>query len=181
MELGGSTMNTLNEQDAATPQLDKDSRLIPLTQGKFAIVDEADFKWLNQWKWHLRSHNGREYAIRVNWKEMKHWIRMHRLIMNPPEGIEVDHRDGNGLNNRRRNLRLATHRQNSRNTKLRNDNKSGYRGVCWDEQTNRWKATINCDGKQIWLGRFDHLRDAAAAYNEAARIQFGEFAVFNRL
>lgn len=89
------------------------ARWIPLTQGKFALVDEADYEWLNQWNWQLS--NG--YAVRSRRipKGKRQAIYMHRVVCNAPIGTEVDHLDSDGLNNRRSNLRIATTSQNQRN------------------------------------------------------------------
>lgn len=153
---------------------------LKLTTGEGVLVDEGDFEYLNQWKWH--SESGR-YAVRKeyygkapNGKHLTRWIRMHRLITDAPDKMEVDHINGNGLDNRRSNLRICTHKQNSHNTRKRKDNRSGYKGVGWHTQHNKWRARIVVDGRQKHLGLFDTPEQAAIAYNTAAEQFFGEFA-----
>ena len=174
-------MNTLIEQDAVTPP-DESIRLIPLSQGKFAIVDASDFEWLNQWKWSLNSFAGKEYANRIERNgTSKQTIKMHRLIMSAPEGVEVDHRDGNGLNNSRSNLRLASHQQNQCNVRRHRDNKSGFKGVYWNTDKQGWDAKICAKGKHYFLGRFSKKEDAVRAYEKGAKKLHGEFAQVKRV
>lgn len=175
-------MNTLIAQDAATPP-DDSTRLIPLTQGKLATVDAADYEWLNRWKWYaqLDKKRNRWYAKRSEWIAGKRrFFAMHRCISNAPIGVQVDHRDGNGLNNRRGNLRPATNQQNGCNRGPNSNNTSGHKGVSWYKRKNRWLAQIEIkvDGKrQIkYLGRFIEKADAAVAYAYAARKYHGDFA-----
>ncbi len=153
---------------------------IQLTKGKVAIVDDADYEWLNQWKWHAGSGRGTIYALRKSGKRpfMK-TICMHRLIMNTPNGMEVDHINMNGLDNRRKNLRNCTRIQNARNVKILSTNHSGYKGVSWSKFANKWSAYINIDGKKSHLGYFCIVQDAARAYDKAAKEFFGEFARTN--
>ena len=101
------------------------------------------------------------------------------MILYPILGQLVDHENGNGLDNRRTNLRIATTSQNNRNTALRSTNSSGYKGVSWNNENQRWKAQIQTDGTKTFLGYFDDLLDAAQAYNDAALEQHGEFARLN--
>lgn len=156
---------------------------IPLTQGKVAIVDDGDFKYLNQWKWWLDGRPTRrtDYARRKiktpedKWKK----VSMHRAILNVAEGVPVDHINGNGLDNRRENLRVCTLTQNMQNAPLRKDSTSGYKGVHWFERRGKWVAYINFQGKRVHLGYHDKKEDAAGAYNEAAKKYHGEFARLN--
>jgi hypothetical protein len=151
---------------------------IQLTQGKVALVDDADFDWLNQWKW--TAHKDRFdkwYARRLQWTGVIYkTIYMHRLILNASKGAEVDHKDGDGLHNCRRNLRESTHKQNSANQKAKSN--TGYKGVIL-ERGGRYSAHIYVNRKHITLGRFNNPIDAARAYDEAARKNFGEFAHLN--
>jgi len=102
---------------------DSHMKKIPLTQGKLALVDDADYKWLNQWKWKVINCNYTCYAARTIYlgggrkNQKSGTIQMHRLILNAPINMEGDHKDGNGLNNQRSNLRLATSGQNSQNSR----------------------------------------------------------------
>lgn len=164
---------------------ERQMKQIPLTQGKVALVDDADYEWLNQWKWsYLQSRReGKGYAIRSEavGSGKDRMIYMHRAIMSPREGQRVDHRDGNGTNNRRRNLRLATQSQNLGNTDKRKTNKSGYKGVSWDRQMGKWVAHITKQYRCIHLGYFANKEEAARAYNVAARKYHGEFARLNNV
>lgn len=147
-----------------------DFRLIPLTQGKISTIDASDFNLVNVNGWHaLKSSTGGFYAaFRSN--------GMHRLIMNAPKGVEVDHRDMDGLNNRRSNLRLATHQQNAFNRGPSKRNRSGIKGVRFVSRGRNWEARINICGKLKSLGRFSNKNSAAIAYINAAKIEHGEFA-----
>jgi hypothetical protein len=154
-------------------------RHIPLTHGKVAIVDAGDFDWINQWKWRCVKSLNVWYAIRSRWKAEKmedENIFMHRVIMQPKGNLRVDHIDRNGLNNSRSNLRLATFSQNACNRKIPKHNASGYKGVYWDKDSNKWRAEIRTKGKLFRLGKFHNIKDASAAYKEAAQKYHGEFA-----
>lgn len=152
---------------------------IPLTQGQVALVDNEDYEWLMQWKWFAHRTHGGWVAGRNSEKKCGKQIWMHRLIINAPNGLQVDHKDGNGLNNTRVNLRLATHSQNQHNRGKSRINKSGYKGVSWDKSKGKWYATIYINSKQINLGRYQTPEMAAIAYDEAARKYHGEFAKTN--
>lgn len=175
-------MNNLLAQAAATPHADSTTRLISLTKGQFAIVDAADFEWLNQWKWCVTSDKKRHcfYAVRRTWNPLtkrNSYVLMHRLILgltNPK--IEGEHRDLDGLNNRRSNLRACTHQQNRFNTGKRRDNKSGYKGVVWRKRERKWRAVITLNGRRFHLGDFVNIVDAANAYAKAGERLHGEFS-----
>lgn len=155
-------------------------KTIKLTQGKYALIDDEDFERLNQVKWHSHEDKNTWYAARseyINGRQKT--IRMHRLIMNAPPDKQVDHRDGNGLNNQKGNLRYATNLQNTRNQKPLIGRSSKYKGVCWDKQHKKWMAYIMVNGKQTYLGYFDDEILAAQTYNLAAKMHFGEFAWLN--
>lgn len=141
-------------------------REIPLTQGRVALIDEADFDWLNQWKWHY----DKGYATRTSKK-----IFMHRVIMRPPLGMVTDHINGNGLDNRRSNLRLATVTQNCQNARIRKDNTSFFKGV-YRTNTDKWRARIQVGKKRLFLGDFSSAQEAAGVYITAALEFHGEFA-----
>jgi hypothetical protein len=107
-------------------------------------------------------------------------ISIHREIMNAPDGLLVDHKNGDGLDNRRSNLRLATHSQNQCNKlKIKTKVTSQYVGVHFDKRRSQWATSIRNNGKTIWLGRFDSEIDAAKAYDQAAKKHHGEFARLN--
>lgn len=142
------------------------------------MVDDADFDWLNQWKWHAskRKRKGREvfYACRVDGQ----CIYMHRQIMGSPPGLQVDHRDGEGLNNQRYNLRRSTHAQNLSNSRKRAGCSSRFKGV-YSRRSGKWLAQIRFGGRSRHLGIFEKEEEAARAYNKAAATAFGEFARLN--
>ena len=144
---------------------------IPLTQGKYTLVDEEDYNWLSQWKWYCSRDGYNEYA-----RNGTFGVGMHRIIMDAPSGKEVDHIDGDGLNNQKSNLRIVTHQQNRWNYKKPRNNTSGYKGVHWHIQHKKWQAKIKVNVKRIYLGYFDDIKLAALAYNQAAQKYFGEFA-----
>jgi len=151
---------------------------IELSQGLFAIVDAADEVWAQQWKWHAhRSSKGTWYARRNASKG--HIVIMHRALLGAPRGMDVDHKNRNGLDNRRANLRLASRGQNMANQRKAPGGTSRYKGVCWDSDRQAWNAKIQSDRKTINLGRFANESDAANAYNAAATAFFGEFARAN--
>ena len=158
------------------------SKKIQLTQGKFAIVDDADYKWLNQWKWCAVKIGNTFYAVRntpcKNGKRRMIW--MHREILCLPFGDSriCDHQDRNGLNNQRGNLRMATCAQNLRNSKSRKGT-SQFKGVSWYRDRAKWHAKIYVNGQQTNLGFFNSEVKAARRYDEAAKMFFGEFAYIN--
>lgn len=143
---------------------------IKLTKGKSAIVDDEDFEYLNQWKWHYLETG---YAARHG--DNKKYVLMHREIMKPESGMIVDHIDHNTLDNRRDNLRLCTRSQNLENSKIRCDNTSGHKGVSWNKRLRKWHAYIFKD-RRIHLGFFDSIDKAIDAYQRAETQYFGEFA-----
>lgn len=153
---------------------------IALTKGKVAIVDEGDYERLNQHKWHALPAKRAFYAVRnVPCKGSKRrysYVYMHKEIVQPPEGMMVDHKDGDGLNNRRENLRLATGAQNSQNRSPYLKKSSKFKGVTWKKNIRKWQARITVDGKLMSLGYYNHEETAAIAYNNAANDMFGEFA-----
>src|ERR1035437_8173818 len=148
-------------------------REIPLTQGQTTLVDDEDYGWLvGMGPWHAQRSRSTFYAT-----FSQRNLGMHRVIVGVTDPKDqVDHEDNDGLNNRRYNLRVATHAQNQRNRGKQANNKSGYKGVYWDYRSNKWRAEIRVNGKRIFLGRFDDVLDAAAAYHEAAIKYHGEFA-----
>lgn len=142
---------------------------IKLTRGKVALVDDEDFDFLNQFNWFARKSGNTYYACRGIWNgENMTPIRMHRVIMkNAPENMLIDHIDGNGLNNQKENLRIATVSQNAQNSRVRKDSVSGCTGVSWQEATSRWHVSIQVDGKRLFLGYYTELKDAIQARKKA--------------
>lgn len=143
-------------------------KAIPLTRGMVAKVDDADYEWLSQHKWYA---SVRGYAVQ------RDGTRMHRVLL--PGVPEVDHVNQDKLDNQRHNLRPATHQQNTANTRRRKDNTSGFKGVIWYNRDRCWLAVITILGRRKHLGYFEVAKDAALAYDEAARKEFGEFACVN--
>lgn len=155
------------------------SRLIPLTKGKFAIIDEEDDNKISGYNWTVLECPNASYAranSQVNKKSTT--ILMHRLIMKAQKGQEIDHINHNGLDNRKCNLRFCTHSQNQMNRRIQKKT-SEYKGVHWDRVTKRWQSAIKQNQKLIFLGRFANKKEAAMAYDEAASKLFGEFACLN--
>jgi hypothetical protein len=133
------------------------AQVIPLSQGKFAIVDDDDFEKVNSHKWCIKKTTHNLYAKRaLNGKT----ISMHQIILEPQVGYIVDHINGNGLDNRKENLRLCTHSENMKNIKVRKDNSSGVRGVSWNKTAKKWHCQIQNNGKKIYLGLYKDLEEA---------------------
>ena len=145
-------------------------------------VDDADYGHLSQFKWTvIRTHGGVLYAKRrMSNQEGGKNSYMHHVIMgHPSKGMTIDHRDGDGLNNQRSNLRFATIMENSRNQGKSKRNTSGFKGVSWDASGKKWRAAISVNNKSIGVGSFADINDAARAYDAAARKYHGEFANTN--
>jgi hypothetical protein len=144
-------------------------KLIPLTKGKFAKVDDEDFEYLNKFKWNFHDGYARGW---INKSE----VLMHRVILNNTTDEYTDHINGNRSDNRRSNLRFATNSQNQANMKLPKDNTSGCKGVCYAKYDKKWKSRIMVKGKRILLGYFLDKNEAVQAYKNAAIKYFGEYA-----
>lgn len=144
-------------------------KCIPLTQGKLAVVDDEDYEWLSSFKWHYNEAAGARR--KVNGKH----VLMHRVIMGSPSGLDVDHRDHDRLNNRRSNLRVATRSQNQANRSLTlKGTATNVKGVTF--HNGKYEVKTSVHGHEIYVGRFDSLVEARAAYIEAAIEHHGEFA-----
>jgi len=160
-------------------------RKIPLTQDKYAIVDPERYEELAKYTWFaVRSERG-YYAVRMTRAKRgsrvkQKAVRMHRVILKPPEGKFVDHINHNGLDNRRANLRVCTIQQNMWNKrKQRGNYSSKYKGVNWSKNERKWVARVTCNGRQVFLGYFDDEKEAAMAYDAKAKELFGEYAAPN--
>lgn len=162
-------------------RFDGDDVHIPLTQGQWTVVSLGDFDKVGGRAWYARkSGTGKFYASYKKGvgKHGNFCVHMHRVIMDAPLGMEVDHIDGNSLNNRRSNLRVCTTAENRKNTRI-TWGKSGIKGVHWCSRTKRWIAKISANHKPIYVGVFKDKWSAAIAYNEAAKKYHGEFAALN--
>jgi len=157
-------------------------KVIKLTQNKWVMVDAEDYDELSKYKWALiRGTTGVMYAQRHPWdkKTKKQNIeRMHRTIMKAKKGQEIDHVNGNGLDNRKSNLRFCTQSQNCSNSGSRGGT-SRFKGVSFNKRDKNWKAYIMANSKNKNLGYFKLEEDAARAYDEAAKKHHGEFAWCN--
>jgi len=154
------------------------SKTIPLSGkngvGKFAIVDDDDYERMCGCKWYI-GHKG--HVLRTVYSGGKRTVYMHREVAQCPKQFQVDHANGNPLDNRKENLRVCTHEENMRNRKPESGTSSVYKGVVAHRK--KWKAQICANGKQIFLGTFNSEIDAAKAYDKAATLYHGRFARLN--
>jgi hypothetical protein len=140
------------------------------------VVDDRDYDFLMQWKWHPRVYRKTVYAGRSIWNggDQKKFF-VHREIILPASDMVVDHIDGDGLNNQRANLRVCTHSQNRLNTGKRANNTSGLKGAYWSKAKRKWESYSNLNGVRRFLGRFDTAQEAHDAYVRASSVLHGEF------
>ena len=150
---------------------------ITLSRGLFALVDDEDYEFLNQWKWNASFEQCTYYAVRKSHgpHSTRKDIRMHNVIMSPPSGLFVDHIYHNGLDNQRRHLRICTRSQNAMNRKTPTSNTSGHKGVSWDKVKRKWRARIQLQGKKTCLGFFDDIEDAVISRLAGEIKYFGEY------
>jgi len=153
------------------------TKQIQLTQGQVALVDDADYEWLNQWKWCASRAGNKFYATRNDYNGQNNIVRMHNVIMGSSDGMDVDHKNGNGLDNRRKNLRICTRGDNVRNRKKPRVNDYPYIGI--QPSGKKWRSYIGHAGQVIYLGTYLTPEEAARAYDEAAKSYFGEYANLN--
>lgn len=158
--------------------------LIQLTRGHWTQIDADDYDKVKNYNWHATVNRRTAYACRRVVKKPKSiFMYMHRLIANAPDGLEVDHINGNGLDNRRSNLRIADNAKNAFNKRnfKKPSSSSKYKGVSWNTLLKKWQSKLQYNKKPISLGLFNNEEDAARAYNTAANKYFGEFALLNDL
>lgn len=153
-------------------------RSISLTQNKVALVDDKDYEWLSKFSWRaVRTKNGFYAATTIDGRDVK----MHRLILDAPDGTEVDHVNNFTLDNSRKNLRECTHTENMQNQTPRRNTSSRYKGVYWNRNTSKYRVNIVVKGERKFLGSFDDEDKAGERYNQAAEVYFGQFAHLNNI
>jgi hypothetical protein len=158
---------------------------IPLSQGKIAFVDDEDFDWLNQYKWCAYQPNskGTYYATRnITYTDGTcSMVQMHREILGLSLGDRGlgDHKDRNGLNNQKHNLRVGSKALNSHNSKLQSNNSSGYRGVYWHKNRSKWVVRIGIHGVPKYCGVYDDVVEAAKVYDKEALQAYGPNVYLN--
>ena len=149
---------------------------VPLTQGYEAIIDAADVPLIDGFNWHAQQILNTVYAKRNVSRHAdtsKCGVYLHRAIMAPTDDMQVDHVNGDGLDNRRTNLRLASKSENGRNARGHADSASGVKGV--SPRNGKWLARIRHNGREVYLGRFATIDEAAAAYAQASVELHGQF------
>lgn len=153
---------------------------ITLTRGYSTLVDNEDFD-LSYYKWHFHD-SGKGYAASSFEKKENHSKTfLHRVVFERmssasiPSGMEIDHINGNSLDNRRSNLRMVTSSQNKFNKPKKSNNTSGYKGVSWHKSSQKWRAEITVSGKRNFVGLFNFPEDAARARDIRAKELIGEF------
>lgn len=154
---------------------------IQLTRGMVAFIDDEDFKIVSAHSWNCikTDIDGLFYAgTNVGSRNARTVLYMHKLLMG---GKLIDHINGNGLDNRRSNLRFCTHAQNCANKNKKSGTSSKYKGVFWYKRDSKWRSFIQKEGKKYFLGNFEKEVDAAIAYNLKAKELFGDFAKLNEV
>jgi len=153
--------------------------------GYQAIVDDEDYTKAMKFKWYLLKCSNLNYAIcakymgKINGKDIIGHMLLHRYILHPPHKNHVDHINHNGLDCRKKNMRICTSRENQYNGRSRIHSSSIFKGVDWNKNTNKWRSRIRYNGKQVYLGLFDSEREAAQIYNIYAKKFHGEYANLN--
>lgn len=158
-------------------------RELQLTKGEVALVDDDDFYWLNQWRWHSIAIKGKSYVFRSrknNHLGLSSRAYLHRIVMRTEDpNLVVDHIDGNPFNNQKCNLRVCTKLENGKNVTSHKGSSSKFLGVSWDKQRKKWSAQLTHKGKVVYSQRFESEEDAARAYDSKARVFHGTFANLN--
>jgi len=153
-------------------------REIQLTKGLVTLVDDEDYEFLSQWKWHAHKKRNLFYAARSEYRPSDQGntrLSMHRILLSVGPRVQVDHQNGNTLDNQRHNLRISTHSQNLQNCKIRSHNTSGFVGVYWHPKN----QNFYCKLRTKHIGCFDTAEQAARARDAAARLHFGSFGTYN--
>jgi hypothetical protein len=150
------------------------AKFIHLTQGLQTVIDDEDYEKVRQFRWYAARASKNTFRA-ISDGPGKSTL-LHRFILDAPRNMEVDHIDGNSLNNMRNNLRLCTHQQNLSGQHTQSYKSSMYKGVTWRKDRNKWQASIKYNGKRISLGVHITQEDAAKAYDNMALKLFGEFA-----
>jgi len=157
--------------------LEADVKEIPLTQGKVALVDDEDYERVAQYKWTL--HKPNENNLYAKAKIDGRSVSLHCFLLGVSGSAIVDHKDGNGLDCRRDNMRTCSHAENMQNRRKQINSAAPYKGITLDRRNNVWRAQIQCNHKKMHLGGFATPEEAARAYDNKARELFGEFARTN--
>ncbi len=165
------------EQEQRSNRKKEPPKTLELSFGKHAVVDAEDYDQLNMYKW-CSVRRGQIWYARTFRTDGTH-LSMHRLITNAPKHLVVDHKDYNGLNNRKSNLRLCTPAQNQYNARPSPGGTSRHKGVYWEKKSKKYRALIGHKSKRYHLGCFDNEDDAGRAYDRKAIELFGEFAYLN--
>lgn len=156
-------------------------RQIGMANGSVVLVDASDYELVSKRKWHAHG-NDRRWTYAAAWNRTTagklQLVLMHRILLDPPPGMVVDHINGNTLDNRRCNLRVCEHRENVKNRR-KTRGVSRYKGVYWRADRERWVANLRVDGRKINLGRHKDEESAARAYDAAAKVHHGAFARLN--
>ena len=152
------------------------TKIIPLSQGKVALIDEADFNRVNKYKWYF--NNGYVMHAEYFGKKVKMYL-LHRFIMNTPKGMDTDHKNGDKLDNRQENLRICNRSENNQNRLKVSTASSVYKGVSWNKKMKKWKSQVKLNKKPYYIGSFVKEIHAAMAYDMFAKDLHGEFAQLN--
>lgn len=153
---------------------------IPLSQGQFALIDDEDFSIVSQHKWYAYK-NRYTFYVRTNVlnKGIRGTLLLHRLLLNAKNVEQIDHKDRNGLNNQRNNIRICSASENMINRIFKNS--TGFRGVFKIKKTGRFTGAIQVDKKRVTVGCYATAKEAALAYNNMARKIHGDCAILNSL
>lgn len=156
---------------------------ILLRNGNYAIVDDEDYSMLSKLTWKLgKAQDGTPTIFSINYFKQGatfKQIKMHNLIVDPPKKHYIFHRNRNPLDNTKGNLKILNSSQHEVTKPPQSNNQTGLKGVSWHTRFKKWQATIQVNGRKLYLGRFIDIRDAANAYNEAALKHYGDYAYTN--